>query len=148
MSTITRIWAHDPIGNNEAQVTNYDTTTLEQAEAAGIIFIAEYDDGTRTRIAAKDITEPTPETGSYVFVAPVYVDTRMQATSDVFDAISTIINTNPTTLTNNNDDEPADDETTTINPDGTPTLTPIQKFNQALAAFKAAIGTEATNGNA
>lgn len=145
MSTITRIWAHDPIGNNEAQITNYDTTILEQAEAAGIIFIAETDDGTRTRIAAKDITEPTPETGSYVFVAPVYVDTRMKAASDVFDAIGTIINTNPTILTNN---DTSDDETTTVNPNGTPTTTPIQAFNKALAAFKAAIATEDTNGNA
>lgn len=61
MSTITTIWAHDPIGNNEAQITNYDTTMLEQAEQQGIIFIAEHSDGTRTRIAAKDITEPTPK---------------------------------------------------------------------------------------
>ena len=137
MSTITTIWAHDPIGNNEAQITNYDTTMLEQAEQQGIIFIAEHSDGTRTRIAAKDITEPTPETGNYVFVAPVYVDTRMQAAANVFDAIAT-------TLTNN--DTP-DDETTTINPDGTPTTTPLQAFNKALAAFKRAI-EGADNGNA
>lgn len=144
MSTITTIWAHDPIGNNEAQITNYDTTMLEQAEQQGIIFIAEHSDGTRTRIAAKDITEPSPETGNYVFVAPVYVDTRMQAAANVFDAIATIINANPTTLTNN--DTP-DDETTTINPDGTPTTTPLQAFNKALAAFKRAI-EGADNGNA
>ena len=144
MTTITTIWAHDPIGNNEAQITNYDTTLLEQAEQQGIIFIAEHDDGTRTRIAAKDITEPTPETGSYVFVAPTYVDTRMQAAGDVFDAIATIINTNPNVLAA---DETTDDETTTVNPDGTPTTTPIQAFNKALAAFKAAI-EGADNGNA
>ena len=131
MSNITAIWAHDPVGNNEAQITNYDTNILEEAEQHGIIFIAEHEDGTRTRIAAKDITQPTPTTGSYVFVQPTYVDTRMQATADVFDAIATIINTTPTVLN-------ADEET----PD-----TPIQAFNKALATFKNTIEGTA-NGNA
>lgn len=135
MSDIKAIWAHDPIGNNEAQIFDYDTSILEEAEQSGIVFIAEHTDGTRTRIAAKDITQPKPATGSYVFVQPSYVDTRMRAAADVFDALAAIANANanPAAL--------AADATT-----GGET-TPIQAFNNALAAFKAVI-KGAGNGNA
>lgn len=126
MSDIKAIWAHDPIGNNEAQIIDYDTAILEEAEQNGIVFIAEHTDGTRTRIAAKDITQPKPATGNYTFVQPSYVDTRMRAAADVFDAIAAIANANPATL--------AADATT-----GDETTTPIQAFNNALAAFKAVI---------
>ena len=140
-TTITSIWAHDPIANNEAQITNYDTTILTRAEQQGIIFIAEHADGSRTRISAKDITKPvTPPSGSYVFVTPAYVDTRMQAAASVFDAISTIINTTPTGLSADQQDEQDN------------TITPIQAFNDALAAFKRLVikdtGEDGVDGNA
>lgn len=96
MNRIITYWAHDPINNNEGVITNYDIATLKQAEANGIIIIAEYEDGTREKVNAEDVTEPNvQDSGFFVFVTPQYVDTRTtaayEAIKSIADAITPLI---------------------------------------------------------
>lgn len=83
--------AHDPLGNSEAQVVEYDPTLLAKAEQQGIIFIAVDAAGDRQIVSAEDVKPPSSETDSLMLVQPVYVDTRMQAVVDVFDALEAFI---------------------------------------------------------
>lgn len=88
MNRIITYWAHDPINNNEGVITNFDPSTLKQAEANGFIIIAEYEDGTREKVKAENVTEPNiQDSGFFVFVTPQYVDTR---TAAVYEAIKSI----------------------------------------------------------
>lgn len=110
MNRIITYWAHDPINNNEGVITNYDTATLKQAEANGIIIIAEYEDGTREKVNAEDVTEPNiQDSGFFVFVTPQYVDTRTSATYEaiksIADAITPLI---PETLATDGQPNPLD----------------------------------------
>ena len=110
MNRIIAYWAHDPINNNEGVITNFDTSTLKQAEANGIIIIAEYEDGTREKVNAEDVTEPNiQDSGFFVFVTPQYVDTRTtaayEAIKSIADAITPMI---PTELTPDGQPSPLD----------------------------------------
>lgn len=88
MNRIITYWAHDPINNNEGVITNFDTSALKQAEANGFIIIAEYEDGTREKVNAENVTEPNiQDSGFLVFVTPQYVDAR---TTAVYEAIKSI----------------------------------------------------------
>lgn len=80
--------AHDPVGNCEWQITEFDSGVLSEAESAGVVFIAVDKDGNRERVAAQDIKEPESSAGNLVLVQPVYVDNRMKAVVDVFDALA------------------------------------------------------------
>lgn len=80
--------AHDPVGNCEWQITEFDSGVLSEAESAGVVFIAVDKDGNRERVAAQDIKEPESSAGNLVLVQPVYVDDRMKAVVDVFDALA------------------------------------------------------------
>lgn len=80
--------AHDPLGNCEWQITEFDETVLSKAEESGIIFIAVDSAGNRERVSAADIKKPESSEGGLVLVQPVYVDDRMKAVIDVFDALS------------------------------------------------------------
>ena len=92
MNRIIAYWAHDPINNNEGVITNFDTSTLKQAEANGIIIIAEYEDGTREKVNAEDVTEPNiQDSGFFVFVTPQYVDTRTTAAYEAIKSIADAI---------------------------------------------------------
>ena len=92
MNRIITYWAHDPINNNEGVITNFDTSTLKQAEANGIIIIAEYEDGTREKVNAEDVTEPNiQDSGFFVFVTPQYVDTRTTAAYEAIKSIADAI---------------------------------------------------------
>lgn len=51
---------HDIIGNNEQCLTEYDPEALRRAEDAGLIFVAQYDDGTREVVKAADVRKPDP----------------------------------------------------------------------------------------
>ena len=74
MSHIVDYLIHDPIGNVEGQLGDYDPVRLEEAEKNGMVFIAVMDDGERR------------------LVKPEYVDERTQATVAVFDALADIVN--------------------------------------------------------
>lgn len=92
MNRIITYWAHDPINNNEGVITNFDTSTLKQAEDNGIIIIAEYEDGTREKVNAENVTEPNiQDSGFFVFVTPQYVDTRTTATYEAIRSIADAI---------------------------------------------------------
>ena len=92
MNRIITYWAHDPINNNEGVITNFDPSTLKQAEANGIIIIAEYEDGTREKVNAENVTEPNiQDSGLFVFVTPQYVDTRTTATYEAIKSIADAI---------------------------------------------------------
>lgn len=92
MNRIITYWAHDPINNNEGVITNFDTSTLKQAEANGIIIIAEYEDGTREKVNAENVTEPNiQDSDVFVFVTPQYVDTRTTATYEAIKSIADAI---------------------------------------------------------
>ena len=83
--------AHDPLGNTEQQVAEFDPALLAEAERAGIIFIAVDADGSRTIVPACDVAPPESHEGSISLVQPVYVDDRMDAVLGVFDALQTVM---------------------------------------------------------
>ena len=78
--------AHDPLGNSETQVVEFDPALLAEAARRGNIFIAVDADGDR-----QIVEPPTGEAGSLTLVQPVYVDDRMEAVLDVFDALAALM---------------------------------------------------------
>lgn len=92
MNRIIAYWAYDPINNNEGVITNFDPSTLKQAEANGFTIIAEYEDGTREKVNAENVTEPNiQDSGLLVFVTPQYVDTRTTAAYEAIKSIADAI---------------------------------------------------------
>lgn len=92
MNHIIAYWAHDPVNNSEGVITNFDTSALKQAEANGFIIIAEYEDGTREKVNAENVTEPNiQDSGFLVFVTPQYVDTRITAAYEAIKSIADAI---------------------------------------------------------
>lgn len=116
MNRVIAYWAHDPVGNNEGIITNYDTATLKQAEANGIIIIAEHEDGTREKVNAEDVTEPNiQDSGIFTFVTPQYVDDRTtaayEAIKSIADAVTPMI---PTALAADGQPSPLDTITASL----------------------------------
>ena len=80
---------HDAVHNNEGYITDYSPENIAAAKDAKFIFLAEYADGTREIVQADDVAEPeNSEGGTFVFVQPSYVDERMGAVINVFDALA------------------------------------------------------------
>lgn len=79
---------HDPIGNCEAMVTEYDEELINRAANNGMIFIAVDEDGNRTVVQPEDVKEPINDDQPFTLVQPLYVDDRMKAVVDVFDALA------------------------------------------------------------
>lgn len=119
---------HDPIGNCEGYVSNYDPDLLAKAQEGGMIVIAEHEDGRREVVDAKDVKEPNPAINGVAVVLPPYVDKRTAATVACFDALSAIVDPQPATA----------DETG----EGTEAVGPVEAFRSALAALKALEATE------
>lgn len=107
MAKIVRYWAHDPVGNIENMLQSFDKEQLQKGEEAGIVFVAEYDDGTRSIVKAVDVVEPQTfsNEGGITLVLPSYVDERTSATVACFDALAEIIN--PSVATASADDAEA-----------------------------------------
>lgn len=82
---------HDPIGNVEGMVSNFDRDSLQSAEDEGMVFIAVYNTGKREIVKAQDVREPEPMSNGIKLVAPSYVDKRACAVVDVFDALAASI---------------------------------------------------------
>lgn len=80
--------AHDALSNTEMQVSEFDPALLAAAEAQGVIFVAVDAAGDRQIVRACDVTPPSGVEGSFTLVEPVYVDDRMEAVLDVFDAMA------------------------------------------------------------
>lgn len=79
---------HDPIGNCEAMVTEYDEELINRAASNGMIFIAVDEEGNRTVVQPEDVKEPINDDQPFTLVKPLYVDDRMKAVVDVFDALA------------------------------------------------------------
>lgn len=79
---------HDPIGNCEAMVTEYDKELINRAASNGMIFIAVDEEGNRTVVQPEDVKEPINDDQPFTLVKPLYVDDRMKAVVDVFDALA------------------------------------------------------------
>lgn len=80
--------AHDPLSNTEAMITEYDPELISKAAASGIVFIAVDASGNREIVSAEDVSEPVEDGESFTIVQPLYVDDRMKAVVDVFDALA------------------------------------------------------------
>lgn len=86
---------HDPIGNCEAMVTEYDEELINRAASNGMIFIAVDEDGNRTVVQPEDVKEPINDDQPFTLVQPLYVDDRMKAVVDVFDALAASADVQP-----------------------------------------------------
>lgn len=126
MAKITHYMAHDPIGNVESYLTEFDSELIARAAAAGIIFIAVYDDGTREVVDAGEVEEPQQERQAYEIVTTSYVDRRTAATVACFEALSAIVDPQPATA------DETGDEADAVDP-----VDPVEAFRAALAALKA-----------
>lgn len=91
MAQITHYLAHDPVGNTESYLTEFDSEIITRAVASGIVFIAVYDDGTREIVDGKDVIKPQLDDEPFTLVTPVYVDDRTDATVACFDALAAIV---------------------------------------------------------
>lgn len=87
MATIYHI-AHDPVSNSEAILNEYDQERINKAAESGIVFIAVDEQGSRSIVPASEVVEPDANSDQFIFVQPVYVDDRMKAVIDVFDALA------------------------------------------------------------
>lgn len=91
MAQITHYLAHDPVGNTESYLTEFDSEIITRAAASGIVFIAVYDDGTREIVDGEDVIKPQLDDEPFTLVTPVYVDDRTDATVACFDALAAIV---------------------------------------------------------
>lgn len=91
MAQITHYLAHDPVGNTESYLMEFDSEIITRAAASGIVFIAVYDDGTREIVDGKDVIKPQLDDEPFTLVTPVYVDDRTDATVACFDALAAIV---------------------------------------------------------
>ena len=98
--------AHDPLSNTEAQVTEFDPALLNAAAAQGVVFVAVDSHGNRRIADVSEVKPPEGTEGSLQLVQPVYVDERMQAVVDVFDALQTLVLPEAAALAAD-DDQPA-----------------------------------------
>ena len=118
---------HDIIGNNEQCLTEYDPDALQRAEDAGLVFVAQYDDGTREVVKAADVRKPDPTVNGIPLATAGYVDERT-ATVAVFEALSAIVDPQPATADETGEEAESVD--------------PVEAFRAALAALKALEATE------
>ena len=87
MPKITSYIAHDPISNTEGVVAEYDRELLLRASESGVVFIAVDEQGKRSIVSVDEVKEPEQTGGELQIVQPVYVDERMMAVVEVFDAL-------------------------------------------------------------
>lgn len=123
MSHIVDYLIHDPLGNVEGQLVDYDPVRLEEAEKNGMIFIAVMDDGERRLVKAADVSEPKQQNRYFTVAKPEYVDERTKATVAVFDALADIVNPQTAAADENGSDEQ-------------PVADPITAFEDALNKLK------------
>lgn len=85
---ITHYMAHDPVSNTEAVLAEFNRELIDRAAAGGIVFIAVDADGSRSVVPADQVREPQGLDETLRIVQPAYVDDRMKAVVDVFDALA------------------------------------------------------------
>lgn len=125
MTRIIGYMAHDAACNMEQPLDNYDATELSRLAAAGIIFVAVYDDGSRRVVSVDEVSEPEPQMNGVTLCTPKYVDDRMVATIAVFDALAAIVDTESAVATTEETGEEIEAKTD-----------PVEVFRVALAALR------------
>ena len=118
MSHIVDYLIHDPLGNVEGQLGDYDPVRLEEAEKNGMVFIAVMDDGERKLVKAADVSKPKQQNQYFTVAKPEYVDERTQAT-----VAADIVNPQTAAADENGSDEQ-------------PVADPITAFENALNRLK------------
>lgn len=113
---------HDPVGNCEGVLTEFDPEILARAAADGMVFIGITEDGERHVVQHDDVVSPASRTHEVVIAKQSYVDDRTAATVAVFDAVSQILNPEPTGA--------AEDGT------GSRQIDPIEAFEAALEKLR------------
>lgn len=126
---IERYMLHDPIGNMEGEIAEFDKAKLLQAETQGAVFIAVHASGKREVVKAEDIVEPKPMACGVTVASEKTVLDIAKATCDVFDALA---GEQPAVLALEADDAQGGQRT----------------FAQALAALKALVYGEAADAEA
>lgn len=87
MSDIAYYVLHDPVDGLEAQITNFDPEAIAEAVEKGLVIIGIHEDGTRERVQPEDVTEPEPLVETISIAQPAYVDVRMRAVYNTFEAL-------------------------------------------------------------
>ncbi|WP_130811400.1 hypothetical protein [Olsenella sp. Marseille-P4559] len=129
--------AHDPLAMTEAQVTEFDQSLLAQAHDAGIVFIRQDINGNREIVEYTDVVPPeAAEGGDVSLVKPEYVDDRLQAVIDVFDALKAVMFPATGTTTASDGTHTASGGTQTKPRRAARKVTPEAAFETALAALK------------
>lgn len=118
---------HDAAANVEGYITDYSQQSLLDAEAMGLVIIAEYNDGSREVVPAIEVKQPNPEVNGVEVVLPPYVDVRMSAVVEVFDALEAIMFPEA---------EPATETGAAPMRKAARKITPEDAFKAALAALK------------
>ena len=109
----------------EQPLDNYDAAELSRLAAAGIIFVAVYDDGSRRVVSVDEVSEPEPQVNGVTLCTPKYVDDRTVATIAVFDALAAIVDPESAVATTEETGEENEAKTD-----------PVEVFRAALAALR------------
>lgn len=86
-SNIVEYMLHDPIGNVEGTLTDFSEEFLAKVADSPLVIVAVDEDGRRSVVDPSDVTEPVPAFNGVMLAGTVYVDDRMKAVIDVFDAL-------------------------------------------------------------
>ena len=114
--TIVAYILHDPIGNVEGYISDFDTEALKRAEENGMVIIAEYSDGTRAIVKASDVVEPKPSLNGISVTTPEYVNARAVATEECFNALAQVLQ--PTDAVMQSADDADDTDAKSLDPFG------------------------------
>lgn len=120
--------AYDPRANLETQVTNFDKRLLERLVQQGMLFYKHEQDGSCREVSVNEVVPDEIELEEFQLVEPVYVDERMNAVVDVFDALETLLCESSEVLSEGNTPRMAK---------ASASLTPVQVFSEKLAALRA-----------
>ena len=80
--------AHDAVGRTEGYITDYDKEALAQAEASGIVILAERADGSRQIVCAEDVEKPKPMANGDELTTSETFGGTMDAVVACFDALA------------------------------------------------------------
>ena len=124
--TIVAYILHDPLGNVEGYISDFDTEALKRAEENGMVIIAEYNDGTRAIAKASDVVEPKPSLNGISVTTPEYVNARVVATVECFNALAQVLQPTDAVMQSADDADDADAKS----------LDPFEAFKAAISRLQ------------
>lgn len=89
MSKYKMYFLHDPIGNNEQQITNFDKETIQQSIDRGMIVVGVTQDDVREIVKSiDDIVEPQiASVQGFTMVLPSYVDAKIDNLAKIIEEL-------------------------------------------------------------